>query len=208
MDPIAERVAGRFISAMGIPLGTTWEAGSARIHRYRDHFRVTDLENAGKRGKKVREMVIEPTVYYKGSHDEWMDRMSGALPEYHTYDAIKAFIKDILVDAPHEIRIDESVVRGVDVSPGGTTKITLQTNTGIEITADPLDFMLNSRVMMPGPTGKPSFALDTLYWPTNKRRDSKVFYNWLKANLAEANRMSITDFRKLFDELKIPYDSH
>lgn len=38
------------VLATGIPLGKTVEVGSARIHRYRDHFQVTDLTNAGKRG--------------------------------------------------------------------------------------------------------------------------------------------------------------
>ncbi len=208
MNLVAQRVADRYISAMGIGMGRTWEIDSVRVHRYRDHFKVTDLTNAGKRGKRVRVMTIAPTYYYKGDHDEWMERMGKAIPEYNSYDKIKGFIKDVLVDAPNEIQIDESEVRGVDVNPGGTTKITLTTGTGLEITSEPMDFMVRSRVMMPGPTGKPSFAQDTLYWPSNKKRDSPIFYNWLKANMAQANRMTITDFRKLWDDLKIPYDYH
>lgn len=209
MDPVVGHVAARFVVAMGIPLGKTWEAGSARIHRYRDHFRVTDLENAGKRGKKVREMTLAPTYAYKGNPDDWMESMSKALPDYHSYDQIKAFIKDVLHDHPGEIRIDETFTRGVDVNPGGTTKIRLTTSQGLEITADPLDFMVKTHVPLTHPkSGEPIGFQDTLYSPSNARRDSKVFYNWLTANLVKAEHMTIEDFRKLWDDLKIPYTYH
>lgn len=205
---IVQKVAARVVEA-GIAEGRSWEIDKVRIHRYRDHFNVTDLENAGKRGKVVRVMNIAPTYYYKGDHAAWMDRMGEALPDYPSYNGIKAFISDILVDAPGEISINESTVRGVDVAPAGSTKIRIKTQTGLEITSDPMDFLVKSTVPMSHPkTGEPIGTQDTLYYPANKKRDAKVFHNWLTANLGQVSRMTIGDFRKLWDDLKIPYDSH
>jgi len=202
MDQVVTRVAARYAIAMGIPIGKSWESGSIRIHRWRDMYTITELTNAGKRGKKVREMVVEPRT---SDEQGWMERMSQVLPEYTTYDQVFAFFKDLLHDYPGQILIHESEKRGVDVNPGGTTKITLKTNTGVEITADPMDFLVKHTAIIGGPKG---FAQDTLYWPANAKKDSKVFYNWLVANLSEANRMDIMDFRKLWKDLGIPYSFH
>lgn len=202
MDPVTTRVAGRFIVTAGIPLGKSWETGSIRIHRWRDMYTITELTNAGKRGKQVREMTIDPRV---PDVQGWMERMSEALPQYDTYDQVLAFFKDLAKDYPGQIQIHESVKRGVDVNPGGTTKINLKTDTGLEITAEPMYFSIKKTDVFEGRTGP--FNQDRSYWPRDKK-GAAVFYNWLKANLTQANRMTIEDFQKLWAELKIPYTSH
>lgn len=202
MDPITERVAGRFIVKAGIPLGKSWETGSIRIHRWRDMYTITELTNAGKRGKQVREMSVDPRV---PDVQGWMERMSEALPEYTTYDQVLAFFKDLAKDYPGQIQIHESVKRGVDVNPGGTTKINLKTDTGLEITAEPMYFSIKKTDVFQGRAGP--FNQDTLYGSRDKKGAS-VFYNWLKANLSEANRMDIQGFQKLWKDLQISWDSH
>jgi hypothetical protein len=208
------RVLARFILATGIPLGKTVEVGSARIHRYRDHFKVTDLTNAGKRGKRVRVMNLSPSDSYSGKPEDWMESMGRALPEFPSYDGIKRFIKDVLVDSPGEITLNEFEERGVDVNPGGTVKIEMVTSEGVEITALPDDFTVRSSFMIHGKspsapandTGREMWQ-DTLYHPAGKK-DAQVFYNWLSANEAEAKRMGIKELRKLWGDLGVRYDFH
>lgn len=219
MDPLAARVASRYVLAENVPMGKTWERGPVRVHRYRDHFLVTDLVNAGKRGKKVRQMTIAPTYRFKGNHDDWLERMSKNLLDYSSYDGMKALINDILHDYPGEIRLNETEVRGVDVNPAGSQKIEFGAATGpdkaIEVWAEPDDFSVTDRWKLNRParsdapmndSGGETYH-DTRYTP-NSKTDAKVFYNWLRANLDEAKRMDIEGFKNLWRELKIRYDSH
>jgi hypothetical protein len=206
---LSQRVAARFVTAFGIPLGKTWDNGTVRVHRFRDVFQIWDLTNAGKRGKKVKMMSVSPSYSYKGDRDQWMESMSKALPDYSSYGRVKAFFSDILVDYPGEINIDEREVRGIDVNPGGSMEIRLSTNTGLEITSDPMEFMVKTHVPIIHPqTGKPTGHFqDTLYW-SKKKEGASIFHNWLQANLSAANTMTILEFVKLWDDLGIRWDSH
>lgn len=217
MDELANRVASRFVLAAGIPLGKTWEKGDVRVHRYSDHYLVTDLVNAGKRGKKVRQMTIALTHAYKGDRARWMEHMGTEFVGYANYDRIKAFIGDILHDYPGEIRINETEVRGVDVNPGGFEKVEfdiVDRDWSLTVKAELDDFLVVHRHRLRGPTRPDEPAnddgtmfQDTMYYSGNKA-GAKVFYNWLRANLNNAKGMNLDDFRKLWRELKIPYDSH
>lgn len=203
VDLQAEKVVARHVKSFGIPMGKTWDSGDVRIHRYAESFLITDLTNAGKRGKKCKEMHVSTSYKYKGDKAGWMEQMSKALPDYDSFARVKGFFEDILKDYPGEIDIAESEKRGIDVNPGGTTEIRLKTNTGIEIQSEPLDFHVKTHV----PLSTGSGYQDTLYWP-RKKDSAKVFYNWLKANLAEANRMDIQGFMRLWDEIGVLWNSH
>lgn len=194
-------------------MGKTVEFGTVRVHRFADHFKVTDLTHAGKRGKKVRIMTLSPSYQYRQPPAVWLESMSKALSDYPSYDRIKSFIGDILHDAPGEINLNESEVRGVDVNPGGTEKIELK-GQGVEITALPDSFLVKATALLRaknpnGPANDSGSELtqDTLYGPAGKR-DAMVFYNWLKANKGEASRMDIQGLQKLWHDLGIRYDGH
>jgi hypothetical protein len=151
-------------------------------------------------------MILLPSNRYPGDRDQWMDGMSKALPEHSDYDKIKGFIQDILVDHPGEIDLHESTERGVDINPGGTTPVQIETSTGLAIGATQIEWSVRHRQEITGPKGN-KFNQDTSYYPAG-RRDVAPFYNWLKANLAEAAKMDIQGYRRLWDSLKIRYDSH
>ncbi len=206
MDYLGVKVAFRHCLAAGIPLGKTVEQGNIRVHRYRDQFFVWDLTNAGKRGKKVRQLAVSPSYQYKGGTEEWMRRMSIALEDYEDYDRVKAFFKDILEDYPGEINLNESLLRGIDVDPPGTEKVEIKTSTGISITALPTEFRLMSSTPLTRSDGTPSGdTQDTLYYPVSKS-DARVFYAWILENRFKANKMTIEDFRKLWRDLGVKYD--
>lgn len=195
--------------AKALPMGARIEVGDVRIHRYRDHFKVWDLTAAGKRGKKVRVMTIMPSSYFEGDPDEWMDRMSKAIPEYDSYDGIKRFIADVLIDYPKEILLNESSERGIDVLPGGegSQKIVIKTNTGLLIEAAPHEFRLLKRWEIKKDDKPSGMFQDTNYYPAGKR-DAQAFYAWLRVNQAEAKGMDLEDYRKLWKDLEVRYDYH
>ncbi len=201
---IHKRIVARFVKAEGIPLGRSWETGTILIHRYRGSFQITDLTNAGKRGKKVRQMSVG--LRSLNDNDPWYDNMAKMLAHVQSYDEALRLFKDLEGDFPGQINRHETELRGIDVNPGGTTKIHLTTNTGLQITADPLDFSVKSTVTMRGPKGN-EFNQDTLYTPVS-RKDAAPFYNWLKANLSEANKMGIAEMIVLWRSLGIRYDYH
>ena len=214
---MATRVARRYKEALaGIGVGRTVEMGNVRVHRYRDHFRVTDLTNAGKRGKKVDEATVSPSYAYKGDWDQWFDSTSQALVHYRTFDQVMAFFRDLLASYPGEIEVNRSQARGVDVEPGGLTKITLKTRPNdngdyMVIESKPTDWGVKSVAIMGRPDGG-SFTQDTLYTPAGGKREvakgAKLFNIWLQENLSKVNGMSILELRKVWDNLKVKYDYH
>lgn len=203
MEKQASKVVSRFVKAEGLPLGKTYERGELRFHRYMGSFRITELTNAGKRGKKVRQMSVGKSM--TNDNDPWYDTFAKILPKIDTYNELKSLLNDAKETYP-EIWFQEQELRGIDVNPGGTSKINLTTNEGLKITAEPLEFMVVNSVEFTGPKGN-KFMQDTSYWSRSKK-DAAPFYNWVKANLSEANKLDLKKFLKLCDDLNIKYDSH
>lgn len=203
---IIERVAKRYITAAGIELGKTWENGKVRIHRFSNSFKIWDLTNAGKRGKKVRVMNLMPNTHNQSRNEDWMkDQSRFILLNASNYDSIRRFYEDVLLDFPGEILIDEYVERGIDVLPGSTRKIELKWSidtTIMILTATPLDFQVISSVMIRG------VRQATSYWPV-KKDDAKRFYSWLSGEgEGLVKRMDIQALRKLWRDIDVRYDSH
>lgn len=200
------RIVSRFIIAE-LGIGRTFYTGSLKLHRFRESLQITDLSNAGLRGKTVPEMHIG--VGYKGREeaDAILAEVAEIAVHQDNYAQVKAAIADWLEQNPDEIQITETALRGVDVEPAGT-RISLKTNTGLRIEAEPSDFrILHSQPMVHPKTGEPIGNQDTNYYSTRKQ-DATVFYRWLKLNLSRANRMTMDEFRNLWDSLHIGYDSH
>lgn len=213
---VAARVASRYKAALAIDIGRTVEMGSVRIHRYRDVFQITDLTNAGRRGKKVRVMSVGMAYQRGRDEQEWMDLVSKVIVHHRTYDQVKRYF-DSLPDG--EADVSERMVRGVDVEPGGLTTIKLQTTPDasgsyVVIESKPTDWSVKSVGFIGGREDKPGTGtrMDTLYWPAGGKRDvaqgAKLFNAWLQDNLSKANRMSILELREVWRQLGIRYDSH
>lgn len=205
---IEQRVVARYVAA-SLGLGQTWENGKVRIHRYANFYKVWDLTNAGKRGKKVRVMSIIPNVAHER---EWMETQGKFINTYGTYEGIKSFYEDILHDFPGEILIEENAERGIDVLPGGTEEIDLRWSVGeskMELTATPLEMRVKSSVPLKSQqTGKPFGYQDTLYW-ADKKADAKRFYAWLSGGGRKlVTRMGILELRKLWNDIGVRYDYH
>jgi hypothetical protein len=201
----------RLEEMIGLALGKTWENGKVRVHRYADHFKVTDLTNAGKRGKKVKVMSIAP-VLPRDREKAWLEANSRFIMSYDTYNSIKNFYRDILHDYPGEIRIDEHEVRAIDVRSGRTPKLLAKwmvRGSEMDMSSTPLEFRLTVRAPLSHPrTGNAIGTQDTSYWSRN-RKDAKKFYDWLTANGEGAVKsMDISAVRKLWSQLGLKYDFH
>jgi hypothetical protein len=195
-----------------IELGKTVELGTVRIHRFADHFRVTDLTNAGKRGKRVAVAAFAPTYAYKGDRSEWMHNMAAALLHCSSFRAAQSLASDLLVDFPGELRFDVREERGVDVEPAGAQTLTIKTSNGLEIKASERDFQVCSRQFHGVTATRPGVAHDTLYWPagtkTVARAGAASFFAWLSANLSTVEAMTIGELRSQWEALGVRYDFH
>ena len=212
---LADRVVARYLSA-SIPLGKTVELGTVRIHRYRDLFVATDLTNAGKRGKKVKEATIQLSYGVNKDRGQWMDSMSKAISDQRSYQEVISLVKDLLVDYPGEIDLTESEKKGVDVDPAGLVEISIKTTPAkdgsyLEITSKPTDWRVKAVGFVDLPDDPP-IRMDTLYYPAGGKRSVKVgagiFNVWLRENLSKANKMTILDLKRVWRDLKVEYDYH
>jgi hypothetical protein len=208
--------------ALGLKRGNSVEAGTVRIHRYADSLQITDLANAGKRGKTVKVLDVSPSFMSSTKNEEWIDGAARTMIGLGSYDAIKSFAEEAArnllaeaVNLPSKIRLSETERRGVDVNAAGTEKIQIS-SPYVEITALPDSFSL----LRPRRVGRADLAEgtflagrggayyeETMYREAGKR-DADLFYAWLKQNRAQAQRMTLNDFKVLWNELGVQYDSH
>lgn len=211
----ASRVAQRYLLAKGLPMGQTYQNPKVRIHRYSDLLQVTELVNAGKRGKKCPQMAIQLTYQFKGDKPAWFERITHEFLVYSRssdpYAKMKAFITDLQVDFPGEIDMSERDLKGVEVEPYGQVfefKIPLEDNkSSIEVMSSPTSFRVTNHWWATGPKGN-GFYQDTSYHP-DKKKDAVLFYGWMKDNASKIKGFkSMDDFRKLWGTLGVEYDYH
>ena len=215
---IVERVASRYLKALDIGRGAFGD--HLKIHHYRGSLEITDMDNAGKRGKRVRIMSVLP-----GSHsmadEETSEELLKPLVDHilhMTYDQAKKAIEGInkensdLNAAPFDI--SEHEVRGIDVEPKGTV-IQLQkkfpNGTIVSIKASPHDFQVSNSVVIKGDPENPRPADghrdDMNYW-SRGRESGILFYGWLKDNVSKASNMDMETLKKVWHELGVKFDSH
>lgn len=206
----ARQVVARFLDkvARGVARGETWENGKVRIHRYNDSFHIWDLTNAGKRGKRVNMMVVQPAGYRANSSD-WMDQQSKYIVlNARSYDSIKSYLAELGAD---QVTVSESQERGIDILPGDVKEIKLRWKVGeelLDMKASPLEFLISSSRPLPGTTGGPGQRMATAYWPV-KKADANLFYGWLRDNEAKVQTMTIQDIiREVWHKLGVNFDSH
>ena len=183
--------AGKMLNA-----GDTLERQDYRIHRYVDSLHLTDLTNAGKRGKKVQELWVS---WWRGSvgegnllsmlHD-WFEFATRA----PSFKALAATIETGLSELKSEGTSVESgwnTHRGVDVMPGGFKKLTIHTDE-FYLSAEYDGFRVKD-------------MQDRYNEPTcisrGGKKDIKQFYRWVKDNESKLKRMTFQDvIRSMRDE--------
>ena len=191
----------RYGNVLGV--GQSFFTKHLKLHRYSDSLRITDMQNAGKRGKKVRELTVMAKTRNEAAIDSLLKQAAESILDMDFSQA-----KRHLEGDPFELH--ERELRGIDVEPVGTTFLlsrTLPDGSIVAIDASPHTFLVRSSTLISAPN-KAAHGLrqDTLYGPKSKK-DGQVFYDWIKANLAKAGRMTIRELIKLWDALGVSYDS-
>lgn len=200
----SRRSGRRYGNVLGV--GQSFLTDHLKLHRFSDSLRITDLTNAGKRGKKVREMTVQAGTLDSTRSDAVLRRAAEHILDMD-YDQAKA----ALTAPSKKLQVHERQLRGIDVEPGATTfklSKTFPNGTIVSIKSSPHAFQIRHSAVISAP-GKVAhgFRQDTLYW-SRRKKDGQLFYDWLKTHLHAAGQMSLADLRQLWDELGVQYESH
>ena len=110
----SRRSGRRYGNVLGV--GQSFLTDHLKLHRFSDSLRITDLTNAGKRGKKVREMTVQAGTLDSTRSDAVLRRAAEHILDMD-YDQAKA----ALTAPSKKLQVHERQLRGIDVEPGATT---------------------------------------------------------------------------------------
>lgn len=176
--------------ALGISPGSGFENERAmiRIHRYMDSIRVTDLTNAGKRGKKVDEFAVYDLDYAtdKGA----VDRLASQLAKQGSYrmalSLAQSWVEYYDDNNIHpQPKINHTTMRGVDVTPAGFKPLKIETP-HVSIEADYRDWHVYDKG---DKNNEPACRADG-------QKSVKQFYRWVQDNQSKLKSMPFRDIVK------------
>lgn len=180
-------------------IGQTIENKGVRIHRYASSIRVTDLTNAGRRGKMVDQFALYDLDYTKDRETqkavEQFARMIDHVKDYKT--ALK-MAKGLVAFGQNRKgnlttpKISESKLKGVRVAPGGFKPIVVE-SPYLSITADSDSFRVRNK--------EDTYNEGTLTssFRGKKKTAVKKFYDWAVKN---ERRLKSMDFSDVLNALK------
>lgn len=216
MDPksVVAKFKARLIQAKGLSKGERFQNEKVRVRHLADYLEVTDLTNAGKRGKQCPQFITRAEYVFgdTAARTAWLGRISDMFLDYVTtsdpYLRMRSVIKDIREDGRQtEIYFEERKLKGIEVEPFGTIfdlKIKLKDGKSeLQVHGSPNEFWVVDHHWQSA-----GFYQDTSYH-TEKRKDAQVAYAWLRDNLSKANQFeSIQDFRNVWTVLGVKYRYH
>jgi hypothetical protein len=181
-----------------------------KIHRYNGSVRITDLTNAGRRGKKVMELTVLESNLTPGLDDRVLKQAVSSVM-HMDYSGAKARLEAIADKHPGLFTLHEQALRAIDVEPMGTpVELEKKFPDGsiLRLKSSPNDFQVRSSKPINAPN-KPAHGLmqDTSYWPRSKK-DGQLFYAWIKQNMSKAGNMNILEIIQVWDSLGVTYESH
>ena len=196
---MTERVAG-------LDVGKTIESGSIRIHRYRSSIVVTDLTNAGKRGKKCDEIAAYDLDYVEDGAAWAVEDMADGIMKSRSYREAKKIIEkgmDEIKEASEgyfRVKIDERSHKGVDVAPAGFSKIEIN-GKHVYVKADYDSFVVRDKDdRFNEPTCIPSSR--------GSKTSVKMFYRWATDNENLIKRGTFGDVLHSMNKAGISYHQY
>lgn len=156
--------------------GETREVGTVRFHRYREGLKVTDLENAGKRGKTVQELYVgQKWGREAGDASARLYDLCNLVCRTGSYETAAALVFCYVDEHPEAFTLDHSTHKGVDVTPAGFEEISI-CNEHMSLSAGYEDFGVSDRTDR---HNEPRLI------PTchgGKKTAVKKFYEYVRAN--------------------------
>ena len=206
-----------------IPVGTGGETDHVRYHRYMHSVRVTDLTNAGRRGKMV-DILAVTDLDYLGKNDiaqVWLDQWFKLIVGGADFQKIERGLDQLLskLDRSGHYPLPKkhtSTEKGVRVDPPSSRMNQLKDvklYEDIERTvfireARPSDVSINEIIFfVDEETGKrgPYMSHDVLS-NTRKVRETKALYRWVVKNERRLKSVrSLREIKRMADADGIPY---
>jgi len=196
---LASRVASRHVRALD--LGKTFENESWRIHRFAHALHITDLTNAGKRGKKVEKLSL-----YEKSISRNIPWESIAM-EFVMNAKRGANLAKMKQVADEQIEVFGSLVglqihieRGVDVMPGGFEPIIVD-GEFVRIEAGYTDFLVKDKVDKNNePTCIPAIK--------GGKKSIPAFYRWVQDNKSKLSGKKYYEVLRDMKDMGIEYHDY
>lgn len=174
-----------------------------RIHRYRDSVVITDLTNAGRRGKKCAELTFYSLDFLSPEAEGEIEDVLGDLAEMSSFSEVRASIVDLIfrlkkmgITRP---AIDMRELRGVDVVPAQFSPFTLRTDQ-VYVNSEWTSFTIkdlqdvNEETCIPASSGG---------------KDSvQVFYRWVQDNRVKIQNMSYAEILREMGAAGIAYRTY
>lgn len=183
-------------SKVALDIGESFENNMFRAHRNMFSILVTDLTNAGKRGKDVVQFALTDLDYVKNRDDSSNVEMNArikkfidTLPAQRSFASAMAAAESIADDVPSmgliAPKFYKEVLRGVDVAPPGFKPFKVEGEFVI-VEADYTSFMVRDKTDMDNePTCIPSTR--------GGKSDVKAFFRWVRDNVAAIKNMRFHD---------------
>jgi len=193
MDKVTPRVVNAYYQKQALDVGRTWENENWRIHRYADSIRITELREAGKRGKKVKVISL-----YGG--DRTLPRESIAMEMVMLGKRNESYARMLQAAKEAEeigFTLSEEEQRGVDVPPGNFGPMDISGD-HIHVRVGWKDFSVkntddkyNEETCIPAMKG----GLKAI----------PAFYRWVSDNRAKVEKMTFDEVVQTMDTLDVPY---
>jgi hypothetical protein len=174
--------------------GKTMENDSLRFHVYRGSIEVLNLENAGKRGKKVEGFVLGGTDR-GGDVEKAVDQWTFHLKRLTYKDAKKQAEK--LVEQFPGLRIYDRQEKGVHVAPAGFGPFKKGTPE-FEIEATWTEYNVRDR--------SDTYNLPACY--NTGKRDVKRFYRWVTDNWGRLKNLTYNEMTSLMSKEGFKFRSY
>ena len=187
-----------------LSIGEEYESSTSlvRAHRFRDSLRVTDLTNAGKRGKSVSQFALydirEPASY--DVSESYGELVSAIRRDTVKFGALLMMAKEIArlgegdSTAP---KIEVSAYKGVDVKPAGFSTIVVA-GKFVHVQADYGDFHVrDTKDQNNLPTCIPAIK--------GGKKDILVFHRWVTDNRDRIDTMTFSEVLSGMSDAGIRY---
>jgi hypothetical protein len=208
-----KREERRELRDVGLQIGSTVERLPLRMHRFATAVRVTDLTNAGKRGKQVDEFALYNLDYsYTEAEAVVLEKAIAGIAKARTYAQALQIAKEAVRDVEklgggfksHTVNVEESRYRGIDVEPP-------EGATGAKIRIDAPEFELEASPVTFSVRQKAKGLEDTTNHipPVHGAKKTAIarFYAWAQANQAKIKGWSYRDLMKAMAEADLDYHS-
>jgi hypothetical protein len=195
-----------------LQVGKTIEVHGMRIHRWADSYTVTELANAGKRGKVVREFSFDVPFSMRRGNDEVIEAAFSRLVDNicgaKTYDVALATIKHA-TQAAAEVGVTlgfhERTAKGIEVDApegGKGAKIKISTDE-FELEASARDFHVFQHAQGLEDT-------DNVMPPSYGAKKTAIaqFYAWVAANQDKIRRWGYRELRKAMADADLAYHTY